>query len=229
MYCDKCHKQSPSNFVNCAYCGAKLEAPEKKQPSKFSNNKKFKIKLSFKNYLLVLCAISALLVICAVFTATFTGTKPENVVKNFTKATQTVDSELYFSLYDNNIKKYKRDSRYFGEEETFEQMVLPMQQSNEFYIEKCGKNYDLTYNVKSSSELTDQQVNFFREVLETSFGYIEFPSKVVVLCVEVTANGKEGSYTTVYDDFWCMKIKGVWYKVDKTIYMEYLNKLNNNS
>lgn len=229
MYCHKCHKQSPSNFVNCAYCGAKLETPDKKQPSKFSTNKKIKIKFSLKNCLIVLCAISAVLVICAVFAASFTGTKPENVVKNFTKSTQTADSELYFSLYDDNIKKYKKDNRYFGDEETFEQMVLPMQQSNEFYIEKCGEGYNLTYNVKSSTELTDEQLEEFKGVLESSFGYIEFPSDVSILCVEITANGKNGSYTTIYDDFWCMRIKGSWYKVDKTIYTEYLNKTNTHS
>ena len=229
MYCDKCHKQSPSNFVNCAYCGAKLEAPDKKQPSKFSGNKKIKIKFSLKNSLIILCIVAAILVICAVFTATFTGTKAENVVKNFTKSTQSADAELYFSLYDENIKKYKKDNRYFGEEETFEQMVLPMQQSNDFYIEKCGEGYSLTYNVKSSTELTDEQLEVFSDVLGTSFGYIEYPSDVSVLCVEITSNGKNGSYTTGYDDFWCMRIKGVWYKVDKTIYTEYLNEINKNS
>ena len=229
MYCDKCHKQSPSNFVNCAYCGAKLESPDKKAPSKFVKKKKLNIKFSFKNCLIIVSVFAVALVLAAIFTASFTGTKPENVVKNFVKSTQSNDSELYYSLYDDNIKRYKQDNRYFGEDETFEQMVLPMVQSNEFYIEKCGEGYNLNYNVKSSSTLTEAKLVVFNEVLETSFGYIEFPARVDVLCVEIVANGSQGSYTSVYDDFWCMRIKGKWYKVDKTIYTEYLNTVNSNS
>ena len=107
MYCDKCHKQSPSNFVNCAYCGAKLESPDKKAPSKFVKKKKLNIKFSFKNCLIIVSVFAMVLVLAAIFTASFTGTKPENVVKNFVKSTQSNDSELYYSLYDNNIKRYK--------------------------------------------------------------------------------------------------------------------------
>ena len=49
MYCDKCHKQSPDNFVTCAYCGAKLKSPKKKEPSKFIKKREFKFNLPLKN------------------------------------------------------------------------------------------------------------------------------------------------------------------------------------
>ena len=37
--------------------------------------------------------------------------------------------------------------------------------------------------------------------------------------------GEKGEYTSIYKDFWCMKIKGKWYKVDKAVYTEF-EKLN---
>ncbi len=223
MYRDKCHKQSPDNFVTCAYCGAKLDSPKKKEPSKFIKKREVKINLSFKNRIIALVIFAAVLVVAAVVTVSFTGSKPEKVVKNFVKSTQTSDKDLYYSLYDDNIKKYKKDNRYFGEEETYAQIVLPMVQSDEFYTEKCGDDYKLTYKVTSTETLSDEDLQRFKDVLESGFGYIEFPSRVDTLCVEVQAKGEKGEYKSVYNDFWCMKIKGRWYKVDKTVYTEFLN------
>lgn len=227
MYCAKCHKQSPDNFVNCAYCGAKLKLPKKKESSKFVKDSRFKKRVSFKNVIAVVVAFAVLLVAVATVTVIFTGAKPEKVVKNFIKATQTTDRELYYSLYDSNIKNYKKNNRYFGDEETFEQVVLPMEQSDGFYKEKCGENYRLSYKITSSQTLSDEELISFTEVLENGFGYVEHPSRVDVLCVEITAKGDKGDYKSIYNDFWCMKIKGSWYKVDKTVYTEFLNTAQN--
>lgn len=223
MYCVKCHKQSPDNFVNCAYCGAKLKLPKKKEPLKFVKKRRFKTKISLKTTIAAVVVFAAVLAVAATVTVFFTGTKPEKIVKSFIKATQMADRELYYSLYDSNIKNYKKNNRYFADEETFEQVVLPMEQSNDFYTEKCGENYRLSYKITSSETLSDDELSVFTEVLENGFGYIEKPSRVDILCVEVTAKGEKGDYKSVYSDFWCMKIKGCWYKVDKIVYTEYLN------
>ncbi len=223
MYCDKCHKQSPDNFVTCAYCGAKLESSKKKEPTKFVKKRNVKINLSLKNVILALVILASVLILAATLTVVFTGSKPEKVVKNFVKATQTTDADLYYSLFDDNIKKYKKDNRYFGDDETYAQIVLPMTESDAFYVDKCGEDYKLSYKVTSSQALSDEELAEFKTVLETGFGYIEFPSKVEVLSVEIIAKGEKGTYKSVYNDFWCMKIKGRWYKVDKTVYNEFLN------
>ena len=223
MYCDKCHKKSPDNFVSCAYCGAKFESSKKKNPKKEPGKKKIKINFSLKNWITALVIFACVLILAATLTVIFTGSKPEKVVKNLVKATETVDGELYFSLFDNNIKKYKKDNRYFGDEETYVQIIQPMTESNAFYIEKCGENYRLSYNITSSEALSEDELTDFRNVLETGFDYVEFPSKVEILSVEIIAKGEKGTYKSVYNDFWCMKIKGRWYKVDKTVYNEYLN------
>ena len=166
---------------------------------------------------------AAVLVVVAVVTVSFTGSKPEKVVKNFVKATQTADKDLYYSLYDDNIKKYKKDNRYFGDDETYAQIVQSMEKSDVFYTEKCGEDYKLTYKVTSSLTLSDEDLSDFNDVLENGFGYVEFPSRVDILCIEVVAKGVNGEYKSVYNDFWCMKIKGRWYKIDKTVYTEYIN------
>ncbi len=224
MYCKECHKQSPDNFINCAYCGAKLDPPRKKHPQHFVRKTDFKIKLSFRLFVKLSVIVAAVLTVIAVFTATFVGSKPEKVVKDFTKSIQNEDKDLYYSLYDNNIVRYKRDNRYFGEDETYNQIVLAMEQSNSFYKEKCGEGYKLNYYITDNYTLTDEEHEAFVETLENSFGYIEFPSRVDILGIEVIATGPDGDYKTVYSDFWCMKIKGNWYKVDKTISTEFTAK-----
>lgn len=223
MYCHKCHKQSPENFVNCAYCGAKLKPPKKKEPSKFQNKRKIKIDISLRTLLKFLIVVAAVLAVLAIITSIFTASKPEKVVKDFVHSVDTYDKELYFSLYDDNLIKYKKENRYFGDEETFNQMVIPVDDSDSFYKEKCGENFKLKYEVKSSTSLTDEELEVFNKMLESDFNYIVFPSQVDILSVEIIAKGDKGEYKSIYNDFWCMKIKGRWYMVDKTIYTQYEN------
>lgn len=226
MYCEKCHKQSPENFINCAYCGAELNSPKKKVPLKFVKNKNLKFRVSLKSVLFSLVGFAVVLVIVALLTSIFTASKPERLIKDFVKAIQTEDADVYYSLFDDNIKEYKLNNRYFAEDETFRQMVLPMSTSHDFYIAKCGEDYKLTYSVISNRSLNETELQMFKQVLENNFSYIEFPSQVEVLSVDVVAKGKKGTYTSRYNDFWCMKIKGRWYKVDKNVYSEYLNMEN---
>ncbi len=222
MYCRKCHKQSPDNFVICAYCGAKLNESPKKVPTAFLKKKEQNKKISFKTLLTVSLVFAVLLSMAAIITASVIGSKPEKIVKNFTMSIQNGDEKLYYSLYDSDIKSYKKENRYFGDDETFENMVSPMWESDAFYKEKCGENYKLSYSIKSSVSLSDNELITFNECLEKNFSYIKYPAKVELLNVEVTAKGEKGEYKSVYNDFWCMKIKGKWYKVDKNVYTEYI-------
>ena len=223
MYCHKCHKQSPENFVNCAYCGAKLKPQKKKEPSKFQNKKKIKIDISLKTLLKILIIIASVLAVAAIISSFFTSSKPERVVKDFVRSVDKYDKELYFSLYDESLIKYKKENRYFGDDETFNQMVIPVDDSVAFYTEKCGEEFNLKYEVKSSKTLQENELDSFNQMLESDFNYIVFPSQVDILSVEIQATGDRGEYKSIYNDFWCMKIKGHWYMVDKTIYTQYEN------
>jgi hypothetical protein len=226
LYCENCHKQSPENFINCAYCGEKLNSPKKKAPSKFVKKQGVKLKISLKSILAGLVGFALVLVVAALLTSSFTASKPERIIKNFVKATQTENANMYYALYDDNIKEYKLNNRYFAEDETFKQMVLPMQTSHAFYTEKCGAGYRLSYKVISQRTLSETELKAFNEILETNFSYIQLPSQVEIISVDVVAKGEKGTYTSRYNDFWCMKIKGRWYKVDKNVYTEYLNMEN---
>ena len=110
---------------------------------------------------------------------------------------------------------------FYEAQKDIKNMVLPVSESHEFYKEKCGEDYKLTYSIKEFETLEDEQLQIFTEMLETDFSYIKLPSRVDLLSVEITAKGEKGEYKSVYNDFWCMKIKGKWYKVDKTVYTDY--------
>ncbi len=223
MYCDKCHKQSPDNFITCAYCGAKFNSKKKKEPHKFVKKKERKQKLTFKNLLRIFIAIGVLLVIVATVAVAFLGSKPEKAVKQLVKSIETADKDLYYNLYDEHIIRYKTDNHYFGEDETYNQVILPLAQSYEFYKNQCGEGFELTYSIESERILNDNELEKFNKLLETEFDYMEFPSKVAVLKLEIVAEGDSGEYKSVYDEFWCMKIKGDWYLVDKTVIADYNN------
>lgn len=221
MYCYKCHKRNPENFVNCAYCGAKLKPEKKKQPSAFLKKDMLTINISFRKIVIFLLCFATVITILAIFTATVTGSKPEKVVKNFIHSVQNQDEELFYALYDEGIKEYKKENRYYGDEETIAHIVLPMHESHEFYKDKCGDDYKLSYSVKSFETLDDEQLLLFNNILENDFSYIKLPNRVDILNVEIVAKGEKGEYKSVYTDFMCMKIKGKWYKADKTVYTEY--------
>ena len=221
LYCRKCHRQSPENFVTCAYCGAKLKVDKKKEPTVFVKKKKSRLNISFKNVVVISIAVAIVISLCAVVTAIITGSKPERVVKDFTKAIQNNNEKLYFSLYDEEIIEYKKDNLYFGDEETFENMVSAVKESDDFYTKICGEDYEITYSINSYETLSDSQLEQFNKVLESGFSYVQLPKRVDILNLEIVAEGEKGEYKSVYGDFYCMKIKGKWYKVDKTVCSEY--------
>ena len=58
LYCDKCHRQSPDNFVNCPYCSAPLKHKGKEKPEKFVKKQEHKKPVSFKVMVIILVAVA---------------------------------------------------------------------------------------------------------------------------------------------------------------------------
>ena len=214
MYCEKCHKQCPDNFKSCAYCGASLEKPEAPKPSKYVKKTKFPKKISLKKVVIVLIAVGALLCCGAIVTGVLTGGKPESTIKTFASAIENNDADLYYSLFDEQIKAYKKEHWYYSDDETFKAMVQPLNKSVTFYNDNCGENFTVEYKITDTEYLTDEQLEKFNEVLGETYGYKKLPTKVAVLDLEINAEGDKGTYTSIYQDFYCIKIGRYWYKTD---------------
>lgn len=214
MYCEKCHKQSPDNFKNCAYCGASLDSPKAPKPSKYVKISKHPKRISVKKSIIALVIIGLLLCCAAIITGVLTGTKPESTVKTFALAIENNDDDLYYSLFDEQIKEYKKENWYYNEEETFKAMVEPMNKSVAFYSENCGENFQVEYEITDTEYLTGEQLEQFIELLDETYGYQKYPSEVAVLDLEINVKGDKGTYTSVYQDFYCIKIGRYWYKTD---------------
>lgn len=215
MYCEKCHRRCPDNFVTCPYCSAKLKSEEIKQPTKFSKNKHQNKYITLKSLVAVAVAIAALLAVAAVVTVFFTGTKPETVVKTFTRALNRNDETLYFSMYDEQIAEFKKENRYYEDEETFAAMTEPLEQSVSFYKEQCGEDFRVSYSIAETEYFTEEQLESLNKQLSESYGYDVLPQKAANLKVEINVKGSEGTYKTVYDSFICIKFGRKWYKCDE--------------
>lgn len=211
MYCDKCHRQSPDNFVNCPYCSAPLKNHKRKSPQKFVKTKEKKKPMSFKTAVTVAVVVAFVLAVCAIVTGVFTGSKPSVAIKEMVTAIETNDAELYFSLYDDQIIEYYKENWYYGDEETFDAVTKPLSKSRDFYTEKCGENFTLDYKITDVTYITGETLNSFNNSLEISFDYSKFPSKAAFLNFEIEAKGEKGSYKSVYENFVCLQIGGKWY------------------
>ncbi len=210
MYCDNCHRQSPDNFVNCPYCSAPLNNKRKK-PQRFVKKKEYKKPVSFKTSIIITVAVAFALAISAVVTGVVTGSKPDRAVKAMVEAIQTNDSELYYSLYDEQIKAYYKENWYYGDEETFDAVTKPLVESRDFYISKCGEDFSLKYKITDVTYITGETLTSFNNSLELSFNYSDFPTKAAFLNFEIEATGKNGMYKSVYEKFVCLQIGGKWY------------------
>lgn len=214
MYCEKCHKQSPDNFESCAYCGASLEQPEAPKPSRYVKKTNLSPKLSLKKAVIALVAVGVLLCCSAIATGVLTGAKPESTIKTLAFAIESNNADLYYSLFDEQIKAYKKEHWYYNDEETFKAMVEPLNKSVAFYNDNCGENFKVEYKITHTEYLTDEQLEKFNEVLGDTYGYKKFPTQAAVLDLEINVEGDKGSYTSVYQDFYCIKIGRFWYKTD---------------
>ena len=211
MYCDNCHRQSPDNFVNCPYCSAPLENNKRKTPQKFTKKKEHQKPFSFKTTVIITVAVAFVLAISAVITGAITGAKPDKAIKTMVTAIETNDSKLYYGLYDEQIKEYYKENWYYGDEETFDAITKPLNESRAFYISKCGENFSLTYKINDITYISDEALETVNDTLKASFNYSKFPTKVAFLDFEIEAKGEQGSYKTVYEKLTCLQINGKWY------------------
>ena len=213
MYCDKCHRQSPDNFVNCPYCAAPLKGHKRKKPQKFTKKKEHKKSISFKTSVVIVVAVAFVLALSAVITGALTGSKPHRVIKTMVNAIQLNDQQLYYSLYDDQIKEYYKENFYFGDEETYDAFVSPLTESREFYTARCGADFTLKYKVTNVQYLTDEELEQYNADLSELYNYTKLPKKTAILSVEIEAKGDKGSYKTVYSEIVCSLIGGKWYKL----------------
>ncbi len=211
MYCDNCHRQSPDNFVNCPYCSAPLKNNKRKAPQKFTKKKERKKPISFKTTVIITVAVAFVLAISAVITGSITGSKPDKVIKTMVTAIETNDAKLYYSLYDEQIKEYYKENWYYGDEETFDAITKPLNESRDFYISKCGEDFSLGYKINDITYITGDSLTSVNNSLQISFNYSQFPTKVAFLDFEIEAKGEKGSYKTVYEKLVCLQINGKWY------------------
>lgn len=211
MYCDNCHRQSPDNFVNCPYCSAPLKNNKRKKPQKFTKKKERSKPVSFKTAVIITVAVAFVLAVSAVITGSITGSKPDKVIKTMVTAIETNDAKLYYSLYDEQIKAYYKENWYYGDEETFDAITKPLNESRDFYISKCGEDFSLKYKINDITYISEEALERANETLKVSFNYSRFPTKVAFLDFEIEAKGEKGTYKTVYDKLTCLQINGKWY------------------
>lgn len=214
MYCEKCHRRCPDNFVTCPYCSAKLKNEENVQPQKFAKNKHYRY-ITLKSLVVLSISVAAILAVCAVVTVFFTGTKPETVVKTLTRALNDNDATLYYSMYDEQIAEFKKENRYYEDEETFSAMTEPLEESISFYKSQCGDDFKVTYNIEEVMYLTQDELESLNKELADLYGYDILPKKAASLKVAINAKGREGTYKTLYDNFICIKFGRKWYKCDE--------------
>ncbi len=211
MYCDKCHRQSPDNFVNCPYCSAPLKNNKRKKPEKFTKKKERSKPISFKTMVIITVAVAFVLAVSAVVVGSITGAKPDKVIRTMVTAIETDDAKLYYSLYDEQIKAYYKENWYYGDEETFDAVTKPLKESRDFYISKCGEDFTLEYKINDITYISEEALERANENLQASFNYTRFPTKIAFLDFEIEAKGEAGTYKTVYDKLACLQINGKWY------------------
>lgn len=213
MYCDNCHRQSPDNFVNCPYCSAPLKNNKRKKPQKFTKKKERKKPVSFKTATIIAVGVALVLAICAIVVGSLTGSKPDRVVKTMVEAIESDDAELYYSLYDEQIKEFYKENFYYGDEETFDAMTKPLQESREFYTSRCGEDFRLKYEIVSVEYLSDEDLEQDNDSLVTLYGYRNLPAKTAILEFNIEAKGDNGTYKSEYTQFYCSLINGKWYRI----------------
>ncbi len=214
MYCEKCNKQSPDNFKHCAYCGAsfskKKKIVRKKENPILANVKKYRIH-TMKSRVLSLIIIAVILAIASIITGVLTGGKPDSLIKTFTNAIETNDEELFFTLYDDYIKLYNKEYLYFDDEVVLTEMTYQMRRSNEFYRLRCGEEFKLTYEINSVVYIDDLELEEINDYLAEKYSYEKTANKGAKLSFTITAKGEQGTYTSVYNDVYAIRIGGKWY------------------
>ncbi|MBE6795332.1 MAG: hypothetical protein E7533_01975 [Ruminococcaceae bacterium] len=214
MYCEKCHRQSPDNFERCAYCSAPFETKKKPESVK-KNIKKFKKRrISKKTVIICVVAFAFVMALSAIITGVVTGVKPERVVSSLSVAIEQNDSKLYYSLYDEQMKEYKKSNWYFSDEETNKAMVEPLVKSINFYTEMCGEGFTINYEIEDVYYFSDSELESLCGVLAETYSYDVMPKKAARIDFVLYVKGEKGEYETVYKDFYCIKFGSEWYRLE---------------
>lgn len=214
MYCEKCHNQSPDNFERCAYCSAPFEEKIKPESGKKTIKKFKKRRFSKKTAIGCVVVFAFVMALSAIITGVVTGVKPESVVSSLSVAIQKNDSKLYYSLFDEQMKTYKKSNWYFSDEETNKAMVEPLVKSIDFYTEMCGEGYTIDYEIEDVYYFSGSELEHLCGVLGETYGYDIMPKKAAKVDFVLYVKGEKGEYETVYKDFYCIKFGSQWYRLD---------------
>ncbi len=215
MYCSKCKKQSPDNFKICAYCGAKLEdeAVENKVKKAAYSRKNHLPKM--KNVVLTLIVTAFIIAVVSAAVGIATSAKPQSALELLCEATEKNSSEKYLALYDETYLSYARENEYYSDSVLREALCEPLVKSVEFYTATCGEGFKLKYGVDSIRYVNDAELETLNNVLFDEYGYYKACNKAAVIDFFVTAKGEKGEYTSVYKNYYFIKISGKWYKAPK--------------
>ncbi len=211
MYCEKCHKQSPDNFQKCPYCFADLTQKPKNNPKKKKSKAGKNPKIPFSYKIVALIILAVVLGIAAIVTGVLTGSKPESLIKSFSKAIQDNNVDGYYALFDENYKTYYKENWYFADEETKNAITEPLEKTRTFYTSQCGEDFKLKYEISSTEYFSDAALEALQENLRELYGYTALPQNAAYIDFVIEVKGETGSYKSVYNDFCCMKIDGKWY------------------
>ncbi len=216
MYCEKCNKQSPENFKHCAYCGAAFHKKKKEYKENVLINKIKSYRMpTMKSRVLSLITIAIVLSIAAIITGVLTGSKPDALVKTFTHSIEQNDEELFFTLFDEQIKSYNKEYLYFDDEVVLTEMTHAMRRSNEFYKLRCGEEFKLSYIVDSVVYIEDEELEEINELLVETYLYEKTANKGAKLSFTINAKGDSGEYQSIYNDIYAIRIGGKWYLTEK--------------
>lgn len=212
MYCSKCKKQSPDNFTICAYCGAKLKADTAKKHIIYKTDEK-RIHLPRpKSIVATFIATAVIIALVSGIVGIATGGKPESVLKLISSATEEKNSEKYLGLYDEFYKEYEKENRYYSEDELKAALCEPLFESAGFYEKTCGEDFKIKYKQESIRYITGEELDAINEALLNDYGYYKACSKAAVIDFSLEVKGSLGEYTTVYKEYYCIKLSGRWYK-----------------
>ncbi len=166
---------------------------------------------SMKSRVLSLVIISIVLAVAAITTGLLTGSKPDSLIKIFADAIEKNDEELYFTLYDEQIKSYNKEYIYFDDEVVLTEMTHSMRRSNEFYKLRCGEEFKLSYEVISVEYISDEELEEINDYLIETYSYEKSANKGARLSFTIDAKGDIGSYQSIYNDVYAIRIGGKWY------------------
>lgn len=212
MYCSKCKKQSPDNFTICAYCGAKLKADAPKKHIIYKTDAKRIHLPGLKSFTATLIAVAVIIALISGIVGIATGGKPESVLKLLSSSIEEKNSEKYSELYDEFYKEYEKEYRYYSDDELNAALCEPLFESVRFYEKTCGEDFKIKYRQDSIRYITGEELDAINETLLNDYGYYKTCTKAAVIDFSLEVKGSLGEYTTVYKNFYCIKLSGKWYK-----------------